>query len=393
MGAMRGRRLTVLAAICVLSVARWLAGPAGAGAVVRQFGSLGSASGQFVEPQGIAVDQRSGDVFIVDSNNHRVERFSGDGAFLYAWGWGVLDGRTMALQRCTTRCHAGLRGEGAGQLGFAEGVAVDNDPASPSYGDVYVSDIGNLRVEKFSPFGEFLVMFGGGVNATARERGEAAREDVCPANPDDRCRAGRKGAASGEFSFRSEGDFVAVGPEGTVYIGDTNRVQEFDPSGAYERQVRFPPPGEAEGAEAGGIPALAVNSVGDLYVVRNGVGGVNEYSPSGQLLLTLDYQELETMEGPTPTLALDAAGDIFIDEHIGSWHRIVEYDAAGIELASFDVGMEDGLHGLAFGNGRGRLYVVHTNNNVAPPIARVRVVEPPPAEPLAVCGCRGSRGF
>jgi hypothetical protein len=37
------------------------------------------------------------------------------------------------------------------------GVAVDNDPLSSSYGDVYVADsAGGGRVEKFSSSGEFL---------------------------------------------------------------------------------------------------------------------------------------------------------------------------------------------------------------------------------------------
>jgi tripartite motif-containing protein 71 len=346
-----------------------------------------------MEPQGIAVEQRTADIYIVDSNNYRVEKFTGGGVFLYAWGWGVADGRTEAEQRCTTQCHAGLRGEGPGQLGFTEGVAVDNDPASSSYGDVYIVDIGNLRVEKFNPSGEFLLMFGGGVNATAVQRAETANRGICPVDPGDRCQAGSKGGADGQFSFRSEGDFVSVGPDGRVYVGDTNRVQEFTSSGAFVRQLRLPPPKVVEGPEVGGIPGLVVDAAGNLYVVRNGIGGVSKYTPAGELLYTLDDQELESTEGPTPTMALDALGNIFIDERAQTWHRIVEYDASGIEVASFDAGMEDGLHGLAFGDRLKRLYVVNTNNNVSPLVARVRIVAPPSPEPLAVCGCRRATGF
>src|ERR1700683_310144 len=106
-----------------------------------QFGSYGTGAGMFVEPNGIAVDQQSGEVYVVDSNNERVDRFTGQGSFVLAWGWGVADGRSERLQRCTTACFAGLRGAGAGQLGFAEGAAVDNDQASASRHDVYVVDI------------------------------------------------------------------------------------------------------------------------------------------------------------------------------------------------------------------------------------------------------------
>jgi tripartite motif-containing protein 71 len=379
-------RILAFAASCVVLSA--FASRAGA----AQFGSYGSGSDQFIEPQGIAVEQESGDVYVLDSNNHRVEKYTSGGRFLYAWGWGVADGKTQALQVCTTECHAGLAGAGAGQLGFAEGIAVDNEPSSPSYKDVYVVDIGQHRVEKFNPAGEFLLMIGGGVNETARERAERANEDVCPVKPSDRCGEGNRATTPGHFSFHSEGDFVAVGQGGTVYVGDFNRVQEFSPDGTYERQVTFPAP-SADGPEVGGIPGLAVNSTGDLYVIRNGTEGVTEYTSTGTLLRTLDSEgTAENTEGPTPAMTLDSLGDLFVDEHRPELHRIVEYASGGDQVASFDVGMEDGLHGLAFGDRAGLLYVVNTNNNVSPLVARVRIVRPSAVEPLAACGWCGWTG-
>jgi sugar lactone lactonase YvrE len=349
------------------------------------FGGPGEGAGQFVEPQGIAVDRESGDVYVLDSYNHRVEKYTREGAFLLAWGWGVADGATKAPQTCVTVCHAGLRGHGGGELGFAEGVAVDNDPLSPSHGDVYAVDIGNRRVEKFSPAGEFLLAFGGGVNETARETGETANENVCPVKPGDRCGAGVEGTADGQFAFHAEGDIVAVGPTGTVYVGDLNRVQELTPEGAYQGQVTLPPP-EASGPEAGGVNALAVDAAGDLYVVRNGVGGVNEYDPAGRLLRTLAYDgEPQSTEGPTPTIALSSAGDLFVDDNANG-HHVREFDPAGTELASFDAGMADAIHGIAFGDTIGELYLVNTNGNTNPPVALVRLATPPPPGPLATCG-------
>ena len=174
--------------VCCVGLFALCADPVGA---VSGFGHHGTLAGEFIEPNGIAVDQHNGDVFIVDSNNRRLEKFTEDGRFLLAWGWGVADGRTHALQRCVTRCFAAFDGVGAGQLGFAEGVAVDSDLSSLSYGDVYVVDIGNYRVEKFSPSGEFLLMFGGEVNKTAHENGEHTDEDVCPVNPGDIVGRGR----------------------------------------------------------------------------------------------------------------------------------------------------------------------------------------------------------
>lgn len=377
--------------LCVLlGVFALCASPAGA---ASQFGSDGALAGEFVEPNGIAVDQQNGDVFVVDSNNRRVEKFSRDGVFLLAWGWGVADGKTHALQTCDTRCFTGFEGAGAGQLSFAEGVAVDNDPLSPSHGDVYVVDIGNHRVEKFTPAGEFVLMFGGEVNETAHRNGERADEDLCPVDPGDKCQAGTVGPADGQFEFPVEGSFVAVGPDGTVYVGDRNRVQRFSPAGIYRSQVKLlPEPGATGSDEVGGTSGLVVNATGDLYVIRNGIVGVDEYEPSGRLLRTLDEQgEPAYPEGPTPTLTLDSAGDVFIDDEANEQHHIDEYDSMGAKLASFDAGMEGGLHGIAFGDRIGELYVLDTNSNVRPVIARVRIVSPPDPGPFAPTGSELAR--
>ena len=376
-GTSRAARRLCVALLCALLGALGL--DAGHASATDQFGSLGHGAGKFIEPNGIAVDQENGDVYILDSNNERVEKFTKEGAFLLAWGWGVADGRTHALQTCTTTCHAGLPGTGAGQLSFAEGVAVDNDPLSPSHGDVYAVDIGNHRVEKFSATGKFLVMFGGEVNDTAHKRGETADEDVCPVKPGDSCKAGSVGPANGQFEFPVEGNFIAVGPNGTVYVGDRNRVQEFSSGGFYQSQVTLFPKLRGDVPEVGGTSELAVDSTGNLYVIRNGMSGMRKYTPQGELQQTLDHEsEPEGDEGPTPAITVGSSGHVFVDYHENNQHHLTEYDASGAEVASFDAGMEDGLHGVAYGDAIGKLYIVNTNNNVTPVVARVRIVTPPP---------------
>ena len=43
------------------------------------FGVSGSGGGEFSSPQGVAVDQSSGDVYVVDAGNFRVEKFDSGG--------------------------------------------------------------------------------------------------------------------------------------------------------------------------------------------------------------------------------------------------------------------------------------------------------------------------
>lgn len=367
--------LAGIAAAAVLAFPALASAPA---ATALRFSGYGSAAGELDEPFGIAVARTTGDLYVLDSNNFRIERFSKDGAFEMAWGWGVADGRTRAAQTCRRTCFRGLRGSAPGQLDFAEDVAIDNDPRSPGYGDVYVADIGNSRIERFSSSGRFLAVYGRGVNVTARRAGDRAHEDVCPLKPGDRCGAGRRGSGPGEFEFPVEGHLLAVGSDGRLYVGDRNRVERFSARGRYQGEITLLPKLNAAHGEAGGVSGLAVDARGDLYVIRNGVSGVREYAPDGEPLRVYDDKgEPAYPEGPTPVVALDGNGHVLVDEFVRNSHRIREYDAGGHELAVFDAGNEDVLHGLAYNPANRLLYALDTNGNVSPPRAFVRTLTLP----------------
>lgn len=336
---------------------------------MADFASGGEGAGQFEEPRGMAVDQANDDLYIADRNNNRVDEFSLNGTFVRAWGWGVADGSTHGFQTCTVSCFKGLQGSGSGQLSEPAGVAVDNDPLSPSYGDVYVEDTLGDRVEKFSPSGAFLLMFGGEVN-------EATKGDVCLAS--ERCEAGKEGTGQAEFDKLDKGftaGSIAVNAStGTVYVGDRGRVQEFTPEGEYQNQISV--------SGGGQIFALAVDLAGDLYVASEGLPGINKYNSSGTLLYTSDStSSANASESGHPTaLALDAAGDLFVDDEGEPGgevqHHILEYSSLGSELSVFDWGEEDGFRGLADveTEGHSTLYVLDK--------LTVRMVRPPPPGPV-----------
>ncbi len=351
---LRSLPVVVVALGCLL-----LAGGDTAMAAPGEFGGEGEESGQFSEPRGVAIEQASGNVYIVDRNNVRVEKFSGEGAFMFAWGWGVADGSTNAPQTCTTQCFAGVTGAGAGQFQRPEGVAVDNDPLSPSYGDVYVSDLENRRVEKFDPAGNFLLVFGGEVN-------ETTHGDVCRAG--EACGAGIPGTQPGEFE-QTEGGGIAVDAAGMVYVGDANRVQEFSPEGDYAGQITL--------AGAGDTRALAVDSSGDVYVASSELSGVRKYDGTGA-----ELGEPRDASGQPGAIALGMAGELFVDDGEGegtsAGRRMLAFDPSGSELASFDSDVESAVDGLAFGDSAGKLYVLDRD--------RVRLLSPPPPGPLVVVG-------
>jgi DNA-binding beta-propeller fold protein YncE len=103
----------VLAVLALsLGVALAFAAPvAAAPSFVAQWGARGQADGQFIEPYGVATDA-AGNLYVADSLNHRIQKFSPAGAFLGKWG---------------------TLGTGAGQFNEPRAVAV-----GPS-GSVYVT--------------------------------------------------------------------------------------------------------------------------------------------------------------------------------------------------------------------------------------------------------------
>ena len=124
------------------------------------FAGAGAGDGELSGPTGVAVNEETGDVYVVDSANDRVERFGPGGEFLAVWGWGVRDGKAE-YEVCESGCEAGIAGDGKGQFRSPQAIAVDNSMSGsdPSRGDVYViadARSEHARLEKFSPSGELL---------------------------------------------------------------------------------------------------------------------------------------------------------------------------------------------------------------------------------------------
>jgi hypothetical protein len=170
----RGRLALVatLALAAILSVGSSPAAAAQAHSFLRPFGSSGSAAGQFelTAESGLAVDQSTGDVYLADTGNHRVDEFTASGAFIHAFGWGVANG-AAAPQTCTTTttCLAGLSGPEPGQFEQPTFLAVDNTPGGG--GDLYVADSGSQANERQTVTlnaggGSFTLSYTGLIHAT-----------------------------------------------------------------------------------------------------------------------------------------------------------------------------------------------------------------------------------
>jgi hypothetical protein len=343
----------VVVSLCVLACG--LVAGVGVAGAATQFGSFGEGAGQFREPWGVGVDQASGDVYVADIENKRIDEFEASGGFVRAWGWGVLNGADE-FQICTTStsCGIGFEGPGPGQLSqSAMGVAVDNDPLSSSYGDVYAFEpADDGHVEKFDSTGKFLLEF------EAEVLGSSA---------------------------------VAVGPGGRLYVGGKARVQVFEPSGVLSESISL-----ASLSSEGDVEALAVDASGNVFVKDRGVPGVREFEPDGTEMATRFDVGSETVQD----LTVDGSGDLFVGEtsvlESPGTFRVLEYTPSGEELASFDNESVLGFReGIAFASvlGVGELYVANSTETTANvSVVGVPVSGPPVIESGNVSATGGRRG-
>ncbi len=107
------------------------------GVFVASFGDEGAGPGQFEYPTGLAYAPGavvgSGNLYVADSQNNRVQKLTTDGVFAIKWG---------------------TEGTGAGQFSNPSSVEVGLN------GEVFVADSDNHRIQRFTSDGVFVTMWG-----------------------------------------------------------------------------------------------------------------------------------------------------------------------------------------------------------------------------------------
>jgi hypothetical protein len=381
------RAVAALLVACALTLtlgpAQAVAAPKG---VVGFFGSAGAGAGQFNQPRGIAVNETTGDVYVVDGNNHRVQQFDRFGTFLRAWGWGVRTG-AAAFEVCNAPgpCLAGGLGANAGQFNGPQGIAIDQVT-----GDVYVTNQNNRRIEKFDSSGNFLFAFGWGVDT-----GAAAVETCTLAST---CQAAVSGPNAGQFAGQAPNNFtgyVAVDPRnGDVVVADpgNRRVQRFDSSGAFlfafgwgvdtgaaalqtcttASTCQAGVAGSGAGQFATNQPTrVAVDSTGSIYTAEPGANfRVQKFNPSATGAgVFASAVASGTNSGTAPSdIAVDRTNDNVLatkpDSSTGTTERrVLELNFAGslVDTHAAGAGLP-AANGLALRGSTGQIYFSTTTN-------------------------------
>lgn len=331
------------------------------------FGSVGSGAGELSllasrgprtgagnnhAGSGVAVDEATHDVYVADTENHRIDEFEVEGRparptgfhFVRAFGWEVDAAAPEAkLQICTTStgCRIGASGSQPGEMEEPVYVAVDNDSSSASYGDVYVGDIGDGLISKFTGEGALVTSWGNnGTDGTAN------------------------GQLTGAWTTFSSVDLSGIAVDGSgnlwLFRGGYEELFEFSQAGTATAPMCRP---ELGGADSVG---LAVNPLsGTLYT-----GAAFRYITAIEPDCAKNGFVSVPDEGDEATgLAVDAeSGDLYvdvegerIDDFLDSECVPNPYGCAASEVIG--EGVLDEAAGLAVDAGSGVLYAVDVGSD------------------------------
>ncbi len=320
--------------------------PLGEAAYNLQFGSAGTAAGQLNTPLAMATDP-SGNLWVVDSMNNRLQKFSANGSFIEAIGFGVSDEKPE-YEICTSGCHIGIAGTGSGQFHAPRGIAINQ-----STGNIYVADSANNRIEEFSSSASYVTSFGtlgsglGNLKSpngmtidssgnlwVADSQNNRIEEFSATGTPESVF--GKEGSGNGELKSPQDIEISA----GKLIVADwgNNRIEEFSTKGEYLGQ--FGTPGSANG-EFSNPARIAVDPLnGDLYVSDNLNSRVQVFNSAGAFLgkfgsLGKGAGQFESLK----SVAISATGTVYTadagNERVEQWVGVsgamtsYTYDANG----------------------------------------------------------------
>jgi DNA-binding beta-propeller fold protein YncE len=273
------------------------------------WGSVGTATGQFYNPEEVAVG-RDGNIYVVESGACRVQVFTSSGQYVRSWGtrgaasgqmdnpsgiWVTPSGVVYVADTNNNRVQVftqygaytgtiGSAGTGDGQLAHPEGVAVDGA------GYVYVLDTDNYRVMKFSAAGAYVTKWGSNGTGNGQfnlPEGIAVDRNNYVYVADTRNHRMQQFSSAGTFIRKwgvqgvLDGQLylpacVAVDSSGCVYVGDSGQLQQFSAGGTWNYTIA-----RAMGTYAPGTLAwpygLALTTNGNLYEVDGGAQRIQSF--------------------------------------------------------------------------------------------------------------------
>jgi hypothetical protein len=240
--------------------------------------------GAFSDPNGIAIDESSGDVYVADDKTGTIQKFnaSGDPVEFSALKSNALIGSATPAKSFSFPTAPGT----------PAAIAVDDSTSAsdPSAGDLYVLDAGHQVIDKFAPSGVYL----GQITDLSQVTGAAilSGAEMLGLGVD----------ASGNVRVE-----LSSGSGGHSWIAVFDDSEPNDYVG-----LLTPARGEGGGQDYG----FAVDAAGDSYVLSAGCGCVEMFSPNLEFFGKVDSSS------PDVAVAVDRiTGHVYIDDqsYVDEW--------------------------------------------------------------------------
>ncbi|MEC7985983.1 MAG: NHL repeat-containing protein, partial [Myxococcota bacterium] len=329
------------------------------------------AGGRFNLPSAIAVDSRSGDFYVMDTNNKRVHRYKADGTFVSMWGDKAASGLTvdprngtvlLALPSEKKVVRFDKNGKRLEEIGSGEEPAFLTEPMDVTVranGEVFVLNRSS-HVTRFNAKGAFVsrwlalpemksaALKNGMVSQLHRSMSitvsadgkslyvlNSGRTKVRQVKFDGTFIREWGGERSSEPGLLRWSRGISVKANGNVIVADTDneRLQEFKANGEFIRWYRGPHDDE------NGIfhpRAVDVNTkTGKVYAAASYSHRVDCFNPDG----TLDFSvgglnpELDVLNRPRGIAVHPKTGDVFVSSKKD--HVIKRFSSEGKALLSF----------------------------------------------------------
>jgi len=275
---------------------------------LTKWGVRGSSDGLFDRPKGIATDS-SGNIYVADIYNHRIQKFTSDGAFLTKRG--------------------NKSSEVSGQFSYPEGIAVDNSD------NIYVADTFNNRIQKFTSDLVFLTKWGvfgknDGEFRSPRDIAVDSSGNVYVLDSNHRIQKftsggvfltkwGEKGSGDGQL-YNPKG--IAVDSSDNVYVTDNvymsadhwrnPRIQKFTPEGVF--LAKWGEPGEGNG-QFRFLQDVTIDTSNNVYIVDSGNYRIQKFTSNGVFLAKWGQRGVESGQFYSPkSIAVDDLGNAYVSD-------------------------------------------------------------------------------